>query len=83
MRVLQGQRTATLTALHENDAATAMAALAAERSPRPIAADELPSRFVMDAAELSAAARAHAKSGTLAAVGERMWIATGALAMLE
>jgi selenocysteine-specific elongation factor len=76
------KRVALLDAIHRGDAAAAILALAAEKSPRPITAAELESRFSLGARQLAAAAGELAASGKLVALADGGWADNDALASL-
>lgn len=77
------KRQALLTALHEEDAGAAMAALIAESSPRSVAKEDLASRFSLGRAELGDAARALVKDKTVLVAAPGAWVSATAIGELE
>jgi selenocysteine-specific elongation factor len=77
-----GKRAAVLDAIHRGDADAAVLLLAAERSPRPLAAAELESRFSLTGPALAKAAARLSQEGKLVALADG-WADLGALATLR
>src|SRR5262249_44253871 len=75
-------RSALFDALDARDPAASARALVADASPRPLAKDELRGRLPIDADAIAQAADRLVKSGELAAIGDRAWIARADLASL-